>query len=382
MKPDTWASALARWAEAGLVDAEAAGRIRAFEAARAEEGGEGLRWPVLLAFGLGALMVGAGTLLFVAAHWDGLGPAARMTLVLALLALFHGAAVLATEGGHGKLATTLHGLGTVALGAGIFLSGQIFHLQEHWPGGLLLWALGAGVGWLLLRDWVQGALFALLAPAWLAGEWTVWAEARQLEGQDGVRILVACLLLLACSYLTARRGTGDAPLRRALGWIGGLALLPFGIATVALAAEEGARLVGRRDLHWMHLVLVLALGLLLALVPAFLLRRREARWNLLALVWVAPTTFLAFGAWTAYAWAALGCAGLAAWGLREARRERVNLAVAGFAVTVLAFYFSRVMDKLGRSLGLLGLGLLFLAGGWQLERLRRRLNARIGGGAR
>ena len=82
MKPDTWASALARWAEAGLVDAEAAGRIRAFEAARAEEGGEGLRWPVLLAFGLGALMVGAGTLLFVAAHWDGLGPAARMTLVL------------------------------------------------------------------------------------------------------------------------------------------------------------------------------------------------------------------------------------------------------------------------------------------------------------
>jgi cytochrome oxidase assembly protein ShyY1 len=35
------------------------------------------------------------------------------------------------------------------------------------------------------------------------------------------------------------------------------------------------------------------------------------------------------------------------------------------------------MDKLGRSLGLMGLGLLFLLGGWQLERLRRRLNAHI-----
>jgi len=40
-----------------------------------------------------------------------------------------------------------------ALGGGIFLSGQIFHLQEHWPGGLLLWAAGAWVGWWLLGQW-------------------------------------------------------------------------------------------------------------------------------------------------------------------------------------------------------------------------------------
>jgi hypothetical protein len=44
-----------------------------------------------------------------------------------------------------------------------------------------------------------------------------------------------------------------------------------------------------------------------------------------------------------------------------------------FAATVLAFYFSQVMDKLGRSLSLVGLGILFLAGGWALDRLRRRL---------
>jgi hypothetical protein len=37
------------------------------------------------------------------------------------------------------------------------------------------------------------------------------------------------------------------------------------------------------------------------------------------------------------------------------------------------FYFSSVMDKLDRSLGLIMLGVLFLAGGWLLERTRRRL---------
>jgi uncharacterized membrane protein len=72
---------------------------------------------------------------------------------------------------------------------------------------------------------------------------------------------------------------------------------------------------------------------------------------------------------------ALGSVGLIMWGLRETRKERINLGVAGFALTVLVFYFSSVMDKLGRSASLIGLGLLFLLGGWLLEKTRRRLVA-------
>jgi hypothetical protein len=48
---------------------------------------------------------------------------------------------------------------------------------------------------------------------------------------------------------------------------------------------------------------------------------------------------------------------------------------------VLVFYFSQVMDKLGRSASLIGLGALFLALGWGLERTRRRLVARVKGAA-
>jgi hypothetical protein len=40
---------------------------------------------------------------------------------------------------------------------------------------------------------------------------------------------------------------------------------------------------------------------------------------------------------------------------------------------VMWFYFSSIMDKLGRSLGLIMLGVLFLAGGWLLEKMRRKL---------
>ena len=82
-----------------------------------------------------------------------------------------------------------------------------------------------------------------------------------------------------------------------------------------------------------------------------------------------------------YVWAGIGSLGLVAWGLLERRKERINLGVAGFALAVFSFYFSNVMDKLGRSASLIGLGVLFLFGGWGLERTRRQLVARVAGGA-
>ena len=74
-----------------------------------------------------------------------------------------------------------------------------------------------------------------------------------------------------------------------------------------------------------------------------------------------------------FAWWALGGVLLALWGARDGRAERVNLGVVVVALTLIVFYFSEVFDKLGRSASLIGLGVLFLLGGWLLERLRRQL---------
>ena len=68
------------------------------------------------------------------------------------------------------------------------------------------------------------------------------------------------------------------------------------------------------------------------------------------------------------------------WGVRERSRAVVNYGIAAFAITVGWFYFSSLMDKLGRSLGLIGLGVLFLLGGWLLERFRRRLMEQVKSG--
>jgi len=375
---------LDRWIGAGVVDANTAGRIRAFE--ESERSSEGLRWPVLLALGLGGMLLCAGVLLFVAAHWDELSPAWRFTLVLLLTGLFPIAGAFTTDR-FPALGATFYAIGTICVGAGIFLTAQIFNLQEHWPSGILLWAVGALAGWLLLRQWPQSVLLALLVPAWLAGEWEV-----RTEGYAG-RLIVEALLLLSFTYLTARTGKQDSVARRGLAWIGGISLLPLTILAFVEAHEllwswrtrpEGSEMV--HVFGWM-------IGIGAPLLLAFVLRRKDAWANALFAVWVLvigtfhPGVTFATGslmrAWNdlgPYLWAALGALGLIGWGLLERRRERINLGVVGFALTVVIFYFSDVMDKLGRSASLIGLGVLFLFGGWALERTRRELVARVSGG--
>jgi uncharacterized membrane protein len=116
------------------------------------------------------------------------------------------------------------------------------------------------------------------------------------------------------------------------------------------------------------------------LALALVLRSRAAVWNLIAVAWTLFLAAISDGRpdhIAVYLWCAIGSVGLVAWGILESRAERINLGSAGFALTVLCFYFSSVLDRLGRSASLVTLGILFLGGGWLLERLRRKLIAQI-----
>jgi uncharacterized membrane protein len=376
---EEWARLLSRWAEAGVLDEAAAARIRAFELEHADPGR--LRWPIRLALVFGALTVGAGVMLFVSAHWDSLSPQVRFALVTALVAVFHVGGAMAAERSP-AMATTLHAIGTTALGAGIFLAGQIFNLDEHWPGGLMLWTLGAAIGWALLKAWPQMALVALLAPAWLTAEWFVAIQERW--SSNAYRVALCGSFLLALAYFTAVRPEHVDLRRRTLAWLGGIWLVP---AALALAFDSGSVLFGVQTLPSGLRIVGWSVALGLPLILAIILRRAAAWPNLLAMLWVLTLFRLrpvldvpVAGDVSEYAWWALGATALAGWGVSDARSERINMGAAIFAATVLTFYFSQVMDKLGRSASLIGLGLLFLAGGWAIDRVRRRLVLQARGG--
>ena len=373
---------LGRWLAAGVIDATTAEKIRAFESARDRKAGRSL--PVALALGFGGLLVAAGVLLFVAANWDQMSPALRTAAVLALVGVFHAGGALAADR-FPPLATTLHTIGTVALGAGIFLAGQIFNLNEHWPTGVLLWAAGAWAGWWLLRDWPQLALAAILTPAWLSAEWSA------LRVVDSWRFAAPSVgwFLLALAYLTTDRDRLGRASERALFWLGAV-MLPN--CAMVMVFEAGTRFSRQPDdmsgfQAWMRpgsntlFAVAWAVALAVPLAAAAVLRTRDAWLNGAAALWailLVNMYVLQDRLWM-YPWLAVGCLGLAFWGARERRAALVNFAAAGFALTVMAFYFETVMTKMGRAASLIGLGVLFLVGGYLLERLRRRMVTNLKG---
>ena len=364
-------ASLDRWVEAQILERQQADRIRQFESARRRA-----RWPVIMAVAFGGIMLATGVLLFVSAHWDEMPPFQRMALLVLAVGGFHlGGAFTANR--FRAVSITLHAVGTVALGGAIGMAGQIFNMQEHWPAAVLLWALGAIAGWLLLGDWPHLALAAILVPFWLAGEWVEAAQA----GSVALPALTCGILLLAICYLSVRvpgAGSREDHVRTALTWLGGLALLP---ATLAVALEHGSYYdvrelcTGTQAIGW-------ACAVLLPLGLAYAFRRRAAWMNLLAALWVVGLSFLAEARLEIeiYAWCALGAAAMVAWGIYEFRAERINLGMAGFALTIVFFFFSSVMDKLGRSASLMALGILFVGGGWYGEKLRRKLVAGLASG--
>ena len=377
-----WERHLERWQQAGIVDAPTASRIHAFEADEARPTGQ--RWQVLVALIFGGILLGAGVLLFVAAHWDKVSPLSRFGLVLGILAVLHLAAVFATDR-FPAMATALHGVGTVGAGAAIALVGQIFNMQEHWPAAILLWAACAAAGWWWLRDQFQRVCVLLLVPAWLICEWSFRAQPYSPASDVYLFRMIA---VLAGVYLTA---FVHSQRRVVFGILFAVASVGLVIATGVLTEGWGSWYRTAPTPMPMGLRL-LAYGLLLLMLAG------GWAWERRSLLPTLAVTVVAFALpWLhtmihiknefnggrdydhetpsllSYALVAALTALLAWWGTREHSKALVNYGIAMFALTVVWFYFSSLMDKLGRSLGLIGLGLLFLAGGWLLERMRRRL---------
>ena len=378
---------LNRWQKAGVLDAEAARRIRAFELEL--EHPAGLRWQGMVALILGALLLACGVILFVSAHWDDMGPGLRYTLVIGLVAVFHLGGAWAREHFH-ALSTALHAVGTVSTGAAIALVGQIFNIQEHWPAAILLWAIAAAAGWILLQDEAQQILTLLLFPAWILSEFSFAAQGHIGQNVYLGRFLIVWAVLYLTLFLGSRRKIAQGVLfaAAAIAALVGIVILLEGWRSWG---QMNYLPFGTRIWGWVDIA-VLPLSVALVKLRKSLIPVAVAIAFSIALPWCQRiwTDVFDDGAGghsyyvnnepnlAARALVAAFCTFIIWWGVRQTSKELVNLGMVGFAIAVFWFYYSDIFDKVGRSLGLIGLGILFLAGGWALEKMRRGLLTRMG----
>ena len=369
---------LRRWLQAELIDADVAEAIQRWEDSQLNQSKNSsvrhLAVPIRLSILLGSLLLAAGLLLFVSAHWDQMPPLWRVNLLLFIVIGLHAGGAWFAERFQ-LMAVGLHAVGTVALGGGVFLCAQIFHLDVLWSfrWGLLLWSFGAAAGWMFLRQWPQLALLSLLLPGWITALIVFQVDRFSSSEADWVVVPIAAgALLTALTYFTAPDRTPLTPARSVLMWIGGLALVPAAVTWAVVAT--GLDLPAFGQPLWLSLLVwVVTLGG--PVILGWWLRPHRfwplaliAIWMVLDLVIQAP----GFSA-LSFTWWAVGSAGLMLWGSTEARAERVNIGTVLLATTLIGFYFTEVMGRLDRSISLLGLGLFFLVGGWGLNRLRQAL---------
>lgn len=361
---------LALWRREGLIDADTAERIAAFEATRG-------RPRLALALGvLGAFTIGVGIVAIIAANWDAIPIGLRLGLHV-LINLGLGGAVWHWSGrGQPGLSARVEGgvlllsLSTLALIAHV---GQSFQLQGSAAGLLGGWLLLATPFTLLLA---RGGLNRWV---WTLGLFT-WVGALAVDHWDWLRDhrLLTTVVVLTVAALHGARAACP-PLPPAWARHGGQVALGAAVLALSIlllivapllgeagtAAEQTDALIGAA-------VGVLALAGTQALVPA---DRRGVRagWGL-ALILAPPLSILpllvdgvagAIITGTAFCLYWIGLARLA---LLTQRTGLFRLAVALVAVRVFVAYLDAAGGLMATGLGLVLAGLVLIALGLAARR--------------
>ncbi len=320
---------------------------------------------------LGALAVGAGVILFIAANWDAIPRFARLLVLV-------GATVAALLGGDRlarrtpRVGEAVCFLGGLLCGASIFLVGQMYHLGDEVGLGFLLWSIGAAAGTAVFRS----APWATLAVATLGA--CLAFEVGNASDGAAVPFVLGLYGFAVYAAATRLRRVRELGLVRGAGYL--LGTLPAFALTFAGLADEPSRA------HLAHRVVLLgAAAGIAALVAAGLLAldaaRSTARWEALGIA--AATGTLLLGTQFALTPIAFNvivillAVGAVAVGYENDEVWLVNLGIAVAATELVVRFFDWFWHFLPRSAAFIATGLFLLLLAWAIERQRSRLIARM-----
>jgi uncharacterized membrane protein len=156
------------WVGRGLISQEQALQIRGLY----PEAQPGLPWGTIIFSGIGAVITGLGVILLLAYNWAAIPKMVKLGIVFGALMGFYasGIRMFVQTDWRKQLGETLCLFGTMMFGAGIWLIAQIYHIDEHFPNGFLIWGVGAlAMAW-VMPSLAQGLLATLLLSIWACAE--------------------------------------------------------------------------------------------------------------------------------------------------------------------------------------------------------------------
>lgn len=385
----------------------------------------------------GAVLLALGVMSFVAANWNGISRLLRLVMLFGALWAAYGGAIWLKANGWSRFYEAAVILGCAIFGANIMLIAQMYHIDRHYPDGIMVWGLGTllaaglsrsggavvfGFGLLTLWTAFESIDFSWTIHwpfliGWFAAAWLVWYE-RWTLGINAAALALFAWATFATIALTDQLHWPDSGAASAI-------LAACAVTGMALAIRFEAKLE-RRDAAVWRMFSTQALVLLFVVLFAVQVAVGPSRWasssgpsgnwfidHLDMLLPVAATAIavaaIALGAvenaiarldagiLAAAVAVVLGIAlaglsgppaiaglaavyfGLAVWainlGQRRHHRGAINIGIAAFGVEALYVYFKTIGSLLDTALFFLAGGIVLVLAAFVIVRVRRRLVA-------
>jgi uncharacterized membrane protein len=150
---------------------------------------------------LGSILIGLGIILFVASNWDKIGRPAKISLIFAVITLFHLASYYFRyiKKEYVGLAEGFTLIGAFSYGAGIWLIAQIYQIHYNFSAGILFWIFGILPIAYIYCSWTVLSLSSILSFIWLAS-YQAYYPRREAYG-----FLLLLAPLVALSYAHKQR---------------------------------------------------------------------------------------------------------------------------------------------------------------------------------
>ncbi|MEN6406957.1 MAG: GDYXXLXY domain-containing protein [Thermoguttaceae bacterium] len=159
------------WQTEGIVSGDQSARIVDLYETQADDARRKRFLAVFALCGLAALMVGLSVLLLVGYNWSAMSASEKLAVLFgSLVASFGAASYLRFRRRLAFTSEIVFLLACILYGASIWLIGQIFNINAHYPDGLWFWALGTLPVVLCMNTPLLHALYAGLLAIWVGCE--------------------------------------------------------------------------------------------------------------------------------------------------------------------------------------------------------------------
>ncbi len=396
------ATELRHWEREGLITGEQAldiaSRYELSGPARRSQRAQARLVAILAIFG--AILVGLGIVLFFAANWDQISREARLAMITLIVPAVYALSYwIRYERQYRRVGTALLLLGCITYGAAIHLVAQVYNFPVNHPLLFTLFFLGV-----IPMAYLTGSLsvmvlsigvFLAMVGFWLGD---IFSRAPYADGQMIFSLILYAVVGLALyglgrikmtsaitlSYATAFQQAGVVTTLAAIYLLGfrspyegfepGVLIDPVGsiglwialFAAMALAVVSMAGALARQR-PWarpLDLISLEAAAVVLVLAAMGMSMLISSHHDI-----VFPVVFNAV--------LLLSIIGLAYLGYRRREQAFVNVALAFFGIGVISRYFEVSWGLANSAAIFVGAGLLLLAGGYLLERTRRRVLQRM-----